>query len=314
MYWYVRLMLTIWAGAVSLIRDDRIEMSTVYIATAFCRLLQTKRVIAACLLLAIMLLAPANSALASKMPKNLKLGWDGNVQLGALASFGPTDASAITARTVFTYRNNKWEHELDARLHQSNSEALVSRRDDSGEVVVDENNEPVKDLVSSTTNNRRFIGGQLRRFFTTKYYVFAIADLDMNKPANLDMSTRQIAGVGYKLYRSKNDLVSAAVGLGRKRRVEVSGESREGAIAYLGFSLRRKIRDDITLSFDLDSDFGSENRFSEVEVTLAMKLRDPVSLKLKYDARFNSTVIDPINTYDDGLESALSVNLAVDVF
>ncbi|MFK7993184.1 MAG: YdiY family protein [Granulosicoccus sp.] len=248
------------------------------------------------------------------MPRNLRQGWDGDVQLGALATYGLTDSSAISARTTVTYRSKRWEHELDAKWYRSASEALVSRRDADGQVMRDANNQEIKDVVRSTTNNRRFVSGQLRWFFTSKHYLFTIADLDVNSPANLDSSTRQISGVGYKLYRGKNDFVSAAIGLGRKKRVEVSGDSEEGAIGYLGFRYKRKINDVITVTFDLNSDFGGENRFSEAETSLAWKLRDPVSLKLKYEARVNSAVMDPLNTFDDELEAALSVNLSVEIF
>ena len=251
---------------------------------------------------------------AYDMPKNLGRGWDGDVQFGALATYGPTDSSAITARTTLSYSSLRWEHELDARLHRSANETLVSRRDSEGEVLRDANNKEIQDRVSSTTNNRRFISGQSRWFFSSKHYLFGIADLDVNTPANLDYSTRQIGGVGYKMYRSKRDLISAQVGLGRKKRAEVGGDSEQGLIGYLGIRFKRELSEKLVLSLDLDSDWGSDNRYSEAEASLSWKLRGPVSLKLKYGARFNSTVIDPLNTFDDGLEAALSVNISVEVF
>lgn len=251
---------------------------------------------------------------AFDMPKNLRQGWDGDVQLGALATFGQFDSSAISARTTFSYRSRRWEHELDAKFYKSASEILVPRRDQNGDVMRDANDKDIKDFVKNTTNDRRFASGQIRWFFTSKHYVFVVADVDVNTPANLNSSTRQVAGVGYKLYRSKSHLLSAGVGVGRKKREEVSGESEQGAIGYLGLRLKRKVGDKLTLGFDLDSDFGSDSRYSEAETSLTWRLRDPVSLKLKYEARFNSTIMDPLNTFDDGLEAALSVNIAVEVF
>jgi len=248
------------------------------------------------------------------MPRNLKQGWDGDVQLGALATYGLTDSSAVSARTTITFRSNRWEHEFDSKWYRSASEALVSRRDSDGEIMRDVNDLEIKDLVRSTTNNRRYFSGQTRWFFTSKHYVFVIADLDVNTPANLESSTRQISGVGYKLYRGKNDHIGAALGVGRKKRIDVSGASEQGAIAYLAFRYKRKVNEVVTLAFDLNSDFGSDNRYSEAETSLTWKLRDPVSLRLKYEARFNSTVVDPLNTFDDELEAALSVNLAIEIF
>jgi len=249
-----------------------------------------------------------------EMPKNLEHGLDGNIQAGVLATFGQTDSSAISVRTTLTYRSNRWENELDAKLYRNSSEVLVSRRNADGEILVDENGDDISDLVKSTTNDRRYISAQARWFVSSQHYVFGIADIDMDMPAGLQESSRQIGGVGYKLYRSKSDLISAAVGIGRKRLVETSDASEKGTIGYIGFRFVRKIGEKLILKFDLDSDFGSENRFSEAEASIRWKLRDPVSMKLKYNTRFNSTVLDPLNTFNDELEAALSVNLVVDVF
>ncbi len=270
--------------------------------------------VAVCCAIALTSVLATSSLYAYDMPKNLNQGWDGDVQLGALATFGQIDSSAVSARTTFSYRSNRWEHELDAKLYKSASEVLVIRRDRNGEVMRDANNKDIKDLVKNTTNDRRFVSGQSRWFFTSKHYLFFIADIDVNTPANLRSSTRQIGGVGYKLYRSKTHLLSAGIGVGRKKREEMAGAIEQGAIGYFGLRLKRKVGEKLTLGFDLDSDFGSDNRYSEAETSLTWRLRDPVSLKLKYEARFNSTVVDPLNTFDDGLEAALSVNIAVEVF
>ena len=251
---------------------------------------------------------------AYDMPKNLGQGWDGDVQLGALASFGQTDSSAISVRSTVTYSRTQWEHELDVRWHRSASETLVPRRDSEGQRITDANGREIQDRVKNTTNDRRFLSAQSRWFFRPKYYMFAIADLDLNRPANLDYATRQIGGLGYKMYRSKKDLISAQVGLGRKMLVEVEGDDELNLIAYLGFRFKRELSENLFLSLEFDSDFGSDNQFSEAEASLSWKLRDPVSLKFKYGARFNSTVLDPLNTFDDGVEAALSVTISVEVF
>ena len=251
---------------------------------------------------------------AYDMPGNLDQGWDGSIQLGALATFGETDSSAVSARATLTFRSERWEHELDVKLHRSDSESLVPRRDESGEIVRDANDKAISDLVSSTTNNRRFASGQARWFFTPKHFLFAIADWDVNTPADLERSTRYVGGVGYKLYRSKNHLISAGIGFGRKSRDEVSGYFERGPIGYFGFRIKRKIGETLVLGVDLDSDFGSEEQFSEAEFSMTWKVRSPLSLQLKYEASFNSSVIDSLDAYGDGLEAALSLSLSVEVF
>jgi putative salt-induced outer membrane protein YdiY len=251
---------------------------------------------------------------AYEIPRNLKQGWDGKVELGALATFGATDTSAVSARTDFTYRGERMEYELNTKLYRSSSESFVYRRDADGNQVMDNNGFPVKDLVTNTTNDRRFVSVQPRWFFASHHYLFALADFEFNEPADIESSIRQVGGIGYKLWRNRSDFVSAAIGVGRKKLVQVSGESEEGAIGYVGVRFKRGIGDNVSLSIDLDSDFGGDNRFSEAETSIAWKMRDPMAIKLKYEARFNSNIIRPLNRLDEGIEAALSINLEVDVF
>lgn len=260
-------------------------------------------------------LVMSGTALAGyQMPRNLQQGWDGKVQLGALATFGATDSSAVSARTDFTYRGARLEHEITTKVYRSSSESLVTRRNAQGEEIRDEDGLPVRDMVKSTTNDRRFISVQPRWFFTSVHYAFLLADAEFNEPADIESSTRQVAGVGYKLWKSRRDFISAAVGVGRKKLVQVSGESEEGAIGYVGLRLNRRLNDKIAVALDFDSDFGGRNRFSEAEASLSWKVRGPVAVKFKYEARFNSNFVNPWNTFDAGVEAAMSVNLEIEIF
>lgn len=249
-----------------------------------------------------------------KTPRNLDMGWDGEVHLGALATFGTADTTALSARTDVSYRGGPSEHELTAKWYRSATQIAVTRRNAEGDPVLDTNGLAVRDLIEATTNDRRFISAQTRWFLSSRYYLFGLVDLEINRPADINSSSRQVTGVGYKLWKSRHDFISAALGVGRKKLDQKSGETDEGAIGYLGLRLRRKVADTVTLSIDMDSDFGGENRFSEAEFSIDWKLREPVSLKFKYEARFNSNLINPLNTFDEGVEAALSVNIEVEVF
>lgn len=262
---------------------------------------------------AVAILCLGSNAFAFKGPRNLNDGWDGNLQLGALATFGAVDNSAFLARTSFTYHGAKWEHELNAKFYRSRTQIRVPRRDANGDELFNVSGQAITDLIRATSNNRRFVSLQPRWFFSSRYYLFAIVDIESNKPIDVDLSSRQITGIGYKLWKSRNDFVSAAVGVGRKKLKQVSGATDEGAIGYLGFRFNRGIGEGISLVLDVDSEFGGENRFSEIEVGIGWKLRDPLSLKLKYDARFNSTIVNLLNTFDNDVEATLSINLEVEV-
>lgn len=264
--------------------------------------------------LLLLLLGTSTSAQSYDVPANLDLGWAGKVHLGALATFGTADTTAISARSDISYRNERWEHELTTKWYRSASQIAVARRDANGDEVTDGDGIVVKDLIRSTTNHRRFFSVQSRWFASSRYYLFVLADLELNKPADIQASSRQIGGIGYKLWKTRRDFISAALGVGRKKLEQVSGGTEEGAIGYLGLRLRRKVAEGVMVGIDLDSDFGGENRFSEAEFAIAWKLRDPVALKFKYEARFNSNIINPLNTFDEDVEAALSVNIEVAVF
>ena len=248
------------------------------------------------------------------VPKDLQQGWNGQVQLGAQASFGATDFSAVSVRTDFTYRGERAEHELTARFHHSTNKAQVSRRDVEGKEIVNSKGEPVTDEVKTTTNDRRFISVQPRWFISSRYYVFALADMNINEPADIKLASRQVAGLGYKLWKSRSHYVSAAFGVGRKKLNQVTGESKEGAIGYFGLRVKRQLNETLSAALSLDSDFGGETRLSEAEVSLSWRVRGPVALKFKYEASDNTKIVNPWNTFDEGVESAFSLNLEVEVF
>ena len=246
--------------------------------------------------------------------KELKQGWNGDVQLGGLATFSDLNSAAITALSSLTYGSVSWEHELEAKYYRSSSESVESVRDENDELARDADGNEIKRTVSYLKNDRRYLSAESRWFFTSKLYLFGVGDLDVNKPANLNESSRAVGGVGYKVYENKKNFLRAGVGLGKKRTVKRSGSREEGSISYLTVAFKRELGEKLVLSMNWDSDFSSDNRYSEAQVTFAFKIRDPLSLQLQYEARFNSTPLDPLNTFDDGYVGEISLNLAFDIF
>lgn len=264
----------------------------------------------ACLILA----GGSSPAHAYEIPKNLEQGWDAQVQFGALATFGIKDTSAVSARTDLTYRGEHFEHELVAKLYRSSSVTHVVRLNKAGNEIVDDNGNPVTDRVKSTTSDRRFLSLQPRWFFTSHHYLFALADIDINEPDGISSSTLRVGGVGYKLWKSRGRYASAAVGVGRRRFEPLTGDIEEESVGYVGLRFKRDLSETVSLSLALDSDFGGEEQYSEAEASLSWRVRGPVAIKFKYGASVDSRVVNPWNTFDDGVEAAMSVNLEVEVF
>lgn len=260
-------------------------------------------------------LAGGTSALSAyEVPRNLEQGWDAQVQFGALATFGVKDTSAISARTDVTFRGEHFEHELVAKLYRSSSVTHVIRLDASGKEVVNHQGVPLTERIKSTTSDRRFLSVQPRFFFTSRHYLFALADIDINEPDGVRSSTLRVGGVGYKLWKSRGHYSSAAVGVGTRRFEPVTGEAEEESVGYVGLRLKRYLSETVSLALSLDSDFGGEESFSEAEASLSWRVRGPVAIKFKYGASVDSRVVNPWNTFDDGVEAAMSVNLEVEVF
>lgn len=256
----------------------------------------------------------SSAVLAYEIPRNLEQGWDAQVQFGALATFGVKDTSAISARTDISYRGDHFEHELVAKLYRSSSVTHVIRLDASGKEVVDSKGIPLTERIKSTTSDRRFLSVQPRWFFSSRYYLFALADIDINEPDGVRSSTLRVGGIGYKLWKSRGHYASAAVGVGRRRFEPVTGDVEEEAVGYVGLRFKRYLSETVSLSLSLDSDFGGEESFSEAEASLSWRVRGPVAIKFKYGASVDSRVVNPWNTFDDGVEAAMSVNLEVEIF
>lgn len=250
---------------------------------------------------------------AYDMPANLELGWNAQVQFGALLTSGVSDTSALSARTDITYRGEQVEHELVARLYRSSSTSDQPVLDANGLQKTDDSGDPLYRRIKNETSDRRFISVQPRWFFTSHYYLFALIDRDVNEPVGIRSSTRRVAGVGYKLWKDSGDYLSAAIGTGRRRVDPVEGFVEASTIGYFGFRFNRYLSENVSLALKLDSDFGAEERISEAEASLSWRVRGPVSITFKYGARVNGSVVNPWNTFDDGVEAAMSVNLEVDV-
>ena len=267
------------------------------------------------LLAAASLLQPEEvSAAYFKPRKALPDGWNATLELGAYATSGASRTNSFSGGADTTYRGGRWENHLVARALQSSSTVVVTRRDEAGDAVLDASGEPVSDVVRNRTNDRRFLGLEPRWFFREeKNYLFAIVDVETNEPADVDLATRQIAGIGYRLFTDKSNWFTAGVGIGRKSLSQVSGERDQGGIGYVGLAFTRLIGERAKFETTLDSDFGGENRFTELTLGLTWKLGSPVSLKLGYEARMNSDIGDPRNPFDESVDARASISLEIDV-
>jgi len=261
-------------------------------------------------LLSLLLALPV---MAYTPPKSLPEGWDGVVTLGAQATMGDTRTSTLSGSAVFTYRSERWENQFSSKLRRSFSTIVVEREDDEGNPVLGADGEPLRQAVKGRTTDRRFVGVQPRWYWSGKSYLFSILDYETNKPADIDRSSRQIVGIGHKFWKSKDDFLAGEIGIGNKRLKQVSGPESSGGIGYVGMKFVRKYTDRTRVSAELDSDFGGENRFTEVGLGFAYKVSAHLALKFTYSSRMNTDIINPGNPLDSDVDSEATVSLEIDI-
>ena len=164
-------------------------------------------------------------------------------------------------------------------------------------------------------DRRIAIGYQPKFYWRPNTYFFGILDWEQDEPANVDLSTRQIIGVGHRFWGTDRGFFSGEAGFGNKELEPVIGDDLSGGIAYLGLNYLNRINDLTTFNADLRADLGDNNTFVEIGLGLAFKLSQRLALKIAYFARGNTDLaldsdINPLSTDND---TVTTINLVVDL-
>ena len=266
----------------------------------------------ACAIVVPLLCAPAAAAAPGfkKPRKTLPEGWDATVQFGADATSGVSRTSSFSGGVDTTYRGDRWEHRVVVEAKQSAWKGEVKRLDDDGEVVRGASGEPLTDTIRKKTFDRRFVGFEPRWFFRQRRnYLFALVDLETNEPKDLKRTSRQIAGVGYSRVVDKVNWFTAGVGLGRKTYLNVADVGDVSGIGYVELAYARLLGERTKFKVSLDSDFGSENRSTGLDLELKWRLEAPASLKLDYETRKSLDTPDASSPR----ETSVSISFEIDV-
>ena len=266
------------------------------------------RAAAACLALASL---PATAAFQA--PTSPPEGWDAKVQFGAEATMGASRTSSFSLESTLSWHVGRFETGAKARLLRSNASIEVPREQD-GVPVLRADGEPVTDVVSDRTNDRLAFALEPRWYMAgERRYLFGLVDYATNPPADLERSTRQVVGVGYRLWNDKKNYLAAGIGVGNKSLEKTDGETSAGGIGYFGVAIVLALSERASLDAALDTDFGGEDNFTEFGVALGYRLAEPVSLKLGYDARINEGADDGASAFDERVDARASLKLEVDL-
>lgn len=252
-------------------------------------------------------------AIAFDAPRSPPEGWDAKVQFGAEATMGASRSSSLSLESGVSWHAGRFETAAKLRALRSDASVEVPV-EDGGEPVLNADGEPVTEVVSDRTNDRFAFGLEPRWYLPgERRYVFGLLDYDTNPPAGIERSTRQVGGVGYRLWNDKKNYLAAGVGIGHKRTEATDGETTDGGIGYFGIKLLLQLTEKASLDAGLDTDFGGESDFTEFGIALGYRLSEPVALKFGYDARITDGVTNDTGAFDESVDARASLKLEVDL-
>jgi len=243
-------------------------------------------------------------------------GWSGTASLGANSFTGNTEASNVTASIRLGKTVGKWEHLLFGSYFNGDSTSLVEAEDENGVLItqlVDGQEVQVFRQKKDGNSDRLAIGYQPRFYWRPRTYFFGIIDYEKDKPGNLESSTRQLVGVGHKIFANQSGYLSVEAGVGNKSTQLVIGKDQNGGTGYLGANYLNRINNNVTFNADVRADIGGDNTYSEIGLGLAFKLSQRLAVKLSHQTRGNTDIKNETLESPSSTDTATTINLVVDL-
>jgi len=257
-----------------------------------------------------------SSVHAQEASESLIQGWNGQVILGASSITGNTEASNVNAGIRFGKTVGKWEHLVFGSYFKGESTSLVEKEDVNGQPVTQSvNGEDIQVFTQVVEGNsdRLAIGYKPRYYWRPRTYFFGIIDYEKDKPANIKLVSRQLIGVGHKIFSNASGSLSVEAGVGNKSLEQVIGEDVSGASTYFGVSYLNRVNDNITFNADFRADLSKDNTYSEIDLGLAFKLSERMAVKLSHQTRGNTDITNPQLDSPSKIDTATTINLVVDI-
>jgi len=240
-------------------------------------------------------------------------GWSGTATLGATSTTGNAEASSVSGAVRVGKTVGQWEHLLTANLLFGEQTVVRERIDADGNPIEDNNGQPIVDIFTAGNSERIALGYQPKFYWRPNTYFFGILDWEQDEPANIDLATRQVIGVGHRFWSTPQGYFSGEAGFGNKVLEPVNGSDLSGGIAYLGLNYLNRVSENTTFNADLRADLGGDNTYVELGLGLAFKVSERLALKVSYFTRGNTDLDNPTNALSSDNDSVTSFNLVLDI-
>jgi len=246
-------------------------------------------------------------------------GWSGTATLGANAISGNVEANNINAGIRLGRTVGQWEHLVFGNYFKGDATVLVDEIDADGNPVTTTlaNGDVVtqQQIVKGGNSDRLHIGYAPRFYWRPRTYFFGIIDYEQDKPANVELGSRQLIGIGHKFFSNASGFLSGEAGFGNKNTEVVAGEDINGGVAYLGADYLNRINENVTFDANFRADLGSDNTYTEIGLGLAFKLSQRMAVKIAHQTRGNTDITNPSLPLGDAsdTDNSTSINLVVDL-
>jgi putative salt-induced outer membrane protein len=212
-------------------------------------------------------------ALANEAQESM--GLKGHAEAGYNASTGNTDTSKVLAKVNLDYITQ--DAEYVAKFEVSNNE---------------ENN--------STIEERYMAELQYNLFFDPSHapYIFTNLRYESNKFSNIDLDSTYSAGVGNKLYQTKEMLLKGEAGLGYQKTEFEEGADETQTVVIGKIDFNYQINPFVSFAQDALVNIGVDSNKLETNTSLKTSVTDTLKVSMNYKVKYNSDPGVDVETTD----------------
>ncbi|HEX5961578.1 MAG TPA: DUF481 domain-containing protein [Rhodanobacteraceae bacterium] len=233
-------------------------------------------------------------------PADSTSGWSGSGEFGLANATGNTKSLNIDAKLKLAYENDTWKDAffLDANRAKSNVKTPVFVNGvQTGTVETYE-----------TTANHFDVGGSLGYKFNPRAYLVGAARYDRDDFAPNRWQQVASIGFGYILLKDVRNELSFEVGPGFKRyqpqtytvvdatvtpplATTVKPPVQDEAIGRALVNYKLAITDSTSLQETFLAEVGSQNKYYQNDIGVAVAMTRTLALKVAYGNRYNSSIV-----------------------
>ncbi|MCG6887298.1 MAG: DUF481 domain-containing protein [Proteobacteria bacterium] len=201
-------------------------------------------------------------------------GWKGNIELGYVKTSGNSDTTSGIMKLAITGVFTDWVHDFTSRGYQAT---------DSG-------NTTASNLTAQWRSNY-----VLRRQID---YLFGLVRYDNDRFSGYNLRMTEVAGYGHKLIKQEDFSWVAEAGAGGQQTSQTDGQQVNEAIMRLGTWLDWKISKTSVFTYNLFTEIGSSNTYTESDAELSVKINESLAVVLGWLVKNNSDVQPGIENTD----------------